>query len=127
MPNADFDAYLAGFKRAHYAFLPNELATRLARDYGTRAEAIVGAATGTLADLGEDFGAGPDAAEVDYLVAQEWAQTSHGHPVASLQAGPASVERWIARLDATSKSSCGGVGRSPFSRSREKVARSGVG
>ena len=29
----------------------------------------------SLADLGEDFGGGLFAAEVDYLVAQEWART----------------------------------------------------
>ncbi len=67
----DFDAWLAGFRERH-PFLPQDLATRLARDYGTRAETIVGGAT-SLADLGEDFGAGLTRAEVDYLVAEEWA------------------------------------------------------
>ena len=74
LPGGDmgnFDDWLAAF-RARHAFLPPELATRLVRDYGTRAETIVGAAT-SLADLGEDFGAGLTRAEVDYLVAEEWA------------------------------------------------------
>ena len=72
MPNADFDAYLVAF-RIRYGFLPVDLATRLARDYGTRAETIVGAAR-CVADLGEAFGAGLTAAEVDYLVAEEFAR-----------------------------------------------------
>ena len=70
----DFHSWLAGF-RVRHAFLPTVLATRLVRDYGTRAESIVGGAT-SLGDLGEDFGAGLTRAEVDYLVAQEWAQTA---------------------------------------------------
>ena len=74
MPNADFDAHLARF-RTRFGFLPEDLARRLARAYGTRAEAIVGAARG-MTDLGEDFGAGLTKAEVDYLVRDEWARTS---------------------------------------------------
>ena len=74
LPGGDmesFDGWLSGFRKRH-AFLPERLATRLARDYGTRAETIVGSAT-SLADLGEDFGAGLTRAEVDYLVAEEFA------------------------------------------------------
>jgi len=67
----DFATYLAAF-HARHAFLPDDLATRLVRDYGTCAEQIVGGAR-TLADLGEDFGGGLTQAEVDYLVASEWA------------------------------------------------------
>ena len=74
MPNADFAAYFASFKK-RYAFLPIELAARLTRDYGTRAETIVGDAR-SVADLGTDFGAGLTAAEVDYLVDEEWARES---------------------------------------------------
>ena len=53
-------------------FLPQGLALRLARAYGTRIEAVLGTA-GSLADLGEHFGAGLTAAEVRYLIASEWA------------------------------------------------------
>lgn len=56
-------------------WLPAALAARLARSYGTRAERILGAAA-SLAALGEDFGAGLYAAEVDYLVQTEWARTA---------------------------------------------------
>jgi len=75
MPGANFEAYFSAFRGRH-AFLPARLARRLARDYGTCAEAILGAAT-TLGDLGEDFGAGLTRAEVDYLIDQEWARTAH--------------------------------------------------
>ena len=74
MPGADFDAFAAAF-RARHAFLPDDLAARLARDYGTRAETIVGGAK-SLVELGEDFGGGLTRAEVDYLVKNEWARTA---------------------------------------------------
>ena len=74
MPNADFDAWYAWF-RSRAPFLPEPLAHRLARDYGTRALTILGDAA-SLVDLGEDFGAGLTRAEVDYLVANEWARQS---------------------------------------------------
>ena len=74
LPLGGFDRYLAAFVGRH-AFLPRDLARRLVRDYGTRAERIVGAAR-SMDDLGEVFGADLTKAEVDYLVANEWAQTS---------------------------------------------------
>ena len=70
----EFDAWLADFSARH-AFLPAALATRLVRDYGTCARTIMDGAT-SLADLGENFGAGLTRAEVDYLVGHEFAQTS---------------------------------------------------
>ncbi len=74
LPNLD-RAALVGALRAEYAFLPQDLAFRLARSYGTRARQILGSAKG-LTDLGESFGAGLYGAEVDYLVAQEWARSA---------------------------------------------------
>jgi len=74
MPNADFDSFFAGVRR-RWPFLPEQLAHRLARAYGTRMEQLVGSAK-SMADLGEDFGAGLTAAEVDYLVRREWARTA---------------------------------------------------
>ncbi len=71
---ADPEAYVAGFA-ARSAFLPPTLALRLARAYGTRADAILGGAR-SLADLGRDFGCGLTRREVDYLVAWEWARTA---------------------------------------------------
>ncbi len=72
--DADFEAFLAGFSRAH-PWLPPALARRYARAYGTRAAQIVGDAAG-LAGLGADLGGGLYEAEVDYLRRQEWARTA---------------------------------------------------
>ena len=74
MPDADFDRYFGVFQ-GRYPFLPNDLARRLARDYGTRAERILGEAR-HLADLGVDFGGGLTQREVEYLLANEWAGTA---------------------------------------------------
>lgn len=74
IPNGDFDAYLASLRRGR-DWLPPALAWRLARNYGTRAEDILGTAGG-LADLGECLGADLYEAEVDYLVNHEWARTA---------------------------------------------------
>ncbi len=74
LPNADFAAFLNEFRAAR-PWLPGELARRLARAYGTRAEALLGSARG-LADLGEDLGAGLHEAEAEYLIGREWAQSA---------------------------------------------------
>ncbi len=58
-----------------YPFLDAATVKRLARTYGTRANDWLGNAQRT-ADLGQDFGHGLTAAEVDYLVAREWARTA---------------------------------------------------
>ncbi|HEX8665727.1 MAG TPA: glycerol-3-phosphate dehydrogenase [Beijerinckiaceae bacterium] len=72
-PGADFDAYLAELRRAR-PWLPPDLARRLGRAYGTRAERVLGGAA-SLADLGEDLGAGLTEREASYLVETEWART----------------------------------------------------
>ncbi|MCF3947863.1 glycerol-3-phosphate dehydrogenase [Acidiphilium iwatense] len=72
MENADFSTYLHQLT-SRYSFLPPRLAHRLARAYGTRAERILGDAA-SLADLGTDLGGGLTEAEVNYLVAHEWAR-----------------------------------------------------
>lgn len=77
LPGGDFGVNEAPAKVAElaqrYPFLPQGLGHRLIRLYGTRALAILGDAA-SLADLGEDFGHGLTAAEVDYLVEHEWAR-----------------------------------------------------
>jgi glycerol-3-phosphate dehydrogenase len=74
LPGGDFDAFLQTV-RARWPFLPADTAERVAHAYGTRVEEWLGGAEGWNA-LGEDFGAGLTAAEVDYLCAQEWARTA---------------------------------------------------
>ncbi len=74
LPDADFDAFLAGLQ-AERAWLPPELARRYARAYGSRVAALLDGARGTQ-DLGEALGDGVYEAEVDYLVRNEWARTA---------------------------------------------------
>jgi glycerol-3-phosphate dehydrogenase len=71
MPGADFDRYLADLK-GRYGWLPDALAGRYARSYGTRAERfLVGARR--IEDLGLHLGEGLYEAEVEHLVRNEWA------------------------------------------------------
>ncbi len=76
LPGGDFpfngvDAQIADARRA-WPFLPEDLAMRLVRAYGTRIGSIIGAAK-SMADLGTNFGAGLTEAEVRYLMQHEWA------------------------------------------------------
>ena len=72
-PMADFERFCAlqGQKRP---WLPAPLARRYARAYGTRMEQVLGNAS-SLAQLGEEIAPGLYAAEVEYLIGHEWAQT----------------------------------------------------
>jgi len=70
------DADFAGFRAAlaaRYPFVPPVMLERLARAYGTRTERILEDA-GSLAALGEHIGGDLYAAELDYLVREEWAR-----------------------------------------------------
>jgi glycerol-3-phosphate dehydrogenase len=60
---------------ARHLDLPRELIERLVRLYGTKTAVLLDGVE-AAADLGEDFGAGLSAREVDYLVAHEWARTA---------------------------------------------------
>ncbi len=77
LPGGDFGRDEAGAMMrelaARYPFLPEREPRRLIQLYGTRAFAFLGNAK-SAADLGEHFGHGLTAAEVDYLVAEEWAR-----------------------------------------------------
>ena len=79
LPGGDFavqDAAVVGDAlRTNYPFLDAAAVKRLARTYGTRANDWLGNAQ-SISDLGEDFGHGLRAAEVVYLVEQEWARTA---------------------------------------------------
>ncbi|MBU6206092.1 MAG: glycerol-3-phosphate dehydrogenase [Alphaproteobacteria bacterium] len=72
--DADFDVFQAGL-RERWPWLTEALSKRLARLYGTRMALILGDAS-SMADLGEDFGAGLTQAEVAYLCNHEWARTA---------------------------------------------------
>ena len=71
--DADFAAFLARLKRGR-PWLPDALALRLARAYGTRVERLLGDARG-LDGLGTDFGGGVYEAELDYAAREEFAMT----------------------------------------------------
>ncbi|NNC23815.1 glycerol-3-phosphate dehydrogenase [Salinisphaera sp. USBA-960] len=74
IPRGDFSRYLAAQKK-RYSALPASLVWRLARNYGTRMDRILGDAQ-RVDDLGRCFGSDLYKAEVDYLVTAEWARTS---------------------------------------------------
>lgn len=71
---ADFSTFLTEV-RACWPWLGDALSLRLARAYGSRIAAMLDDAA-SLADLGQDFGAGLTAREVTFLVSTEWAQTA---------------------------------------------------
>src|SRR5690606_11243239 len=79
LPGGDFP--VTGFEAqadrlaAAFPRLPRALLRRLCRQYGTRVAQVLGDARETD-ELGEHFGAGLYAREVDYLRAQEWARTA---------------------------------------------------
>ncbi|SDD85117.1 glycerol-3-phosphate dehydrogenase [Belnapia rosea] len=56
-----------------YPFLEAKLARRLVRQYGTRTKHMLGAAR-CMEDLGQHFGAGLTAREVDWQMREEWAR-----------------------------------------------------
>lgn len=74
LPDKDFARFVADLC-ARWPGMPETLLRRLARAYGTSAADILGQAR-TPADLGQDFGGGLHAAEIDYLVASEWARSA---------------------------------------------------
>ena len=74
LPPGGVAAWSAELAR-RYPALPPELLRGLAYRHGTRATAILRDAR-TPADLGEDFGNGLTAAEIDYCVREEWARTA---------------------------------------------------
>ena len=74
IPDADIEGFTARCAE-RYPWLPDRLLRHYVRHYGTEMHALLAGREG-IDDLGEHFGAGLHAAEVDYLVAHEWARTS---------------------------------------------------
>ena len=73
-PAGDRDAWFTQLS-GRYGGLPATLLRALSGRYGTAALALLDDAK-SLTDLGEAFGAGLTAREIDYLVANEWARTA---------------------------------------------------
>ena len=74
LPGRDAAAFTATV-RQRWPFLDEAQARRMVRAYGTRIDMVLGQAQ-ARADLGEDFGGGLSAAEIDYLCTHEWARTA---------------------------------------------------
>ena len=72
--HADFEGFLARLRAGH-PWLPEPLARRYARLYGSRTARLLDGAR-SLGDLGRAFGAGLYEAEARYLIANEWARTA---------------------------------------------------
>jgi glycerol-3-phosphate dehydrogenase len=100
IPDGDVDRFAEELRQGR-PWLTIDLAARLARSYGTRAETLLGDAD-SAADLGHDFGAGLHEREVAYLTRHEWAETAQDilwrrsklglHMSASAQA---ELEQWL--------------------------------
>ncbi len=69
-----FEAFVPDLA-SRYPFLPEPLARRYARLYGSLCLDFL-ANAGTLADLGEEFGVGLHAREAEYLMDREWARSA---------------------------------------------------
>jgi D-erythritol 1-phosphate dehydrogenase len=74
LPPGGVAAWTAALAR-RYPALPADLLRGLAHRHGSRATVTLGSAK-TLADLGEHFGNGLTAAEIDTCVRDEWARTA---------------------------------------------------
>jgi D-erythritol 1-phosphate dehydrogenase len=74
LPGRDRIAFFASLCRK-YPDLPADFLRGLARRHGTRSLRILAGAR-TVADLGQDFGAGLCAREIDYLMSEEWARNA---------------------------------------------------
>jgi glycerol-3-phosphate dehydrogenase len=110
LPEADFDLFLADFRRRH-TWLPEELAQRYARSYGSRADRLLGG-TRSVGALGEELSPGLFEIEARYLVDQEWARTADDilwrRTKLGLHVMPHSMQRltsWLASELETSASS----------------------
>lgn len=75
LPGGDVPANYASMLSERHASLPADLIGRLVKTYGTRAERVLGDAV-SVDDLGEHFGSGLYAREIDYLIEHEWARTA---------------------------------------------------
>ncbi len=77
LPGGDFTSLgeLIDIARHRWPFLGEGILQRMIDAYGTRIALVVGDAH-SIGDMGQDFGAGLYAREVDYLVTHEWAHSA---------------------------------------------------
>jgi len=74
IPVTSFDSWAENVSR-RYPFLDRQVVRRLCRAYGTRVDVLLSGIS-AASDLGTDFGKGLTEREVDYLKANEWAETA---------------------------------------------------
>lgn len=78
LPGCDFKVGVDNFiqeLKEHYPWLPEDIRSRYVTNYGMRALDIL-KDTKSITDLGEEIAAGLYPKEVEYLVQQEWVETS---------------------------------------------------
>lgn len=78
LPGGDIGESLAAFTNQvieAYPFLPETVATRLASHYGSRVHELMQGIT-TIEGMGQAFGHGLYAREVDFLIDQEWVRSA---------------------------------------------------
>ncbi len=73
-PKNDFSYFLTQFKQA-FSWLPDEIATRYAKNYGTRVNILL-TGVNNLSDLGDHIAHGLYQKELEYLIHYEWAKTA---------------------------------------------------
>lgn len=74
LPGGDIGTSLARFTQQmveSYSFLPEPVVTRMATQYGTRMHELL-KGVHSVSEMGENFGGGLFAVEVDYLMRHEW-------------------------------------------------------
>lgn len=74
VPENDFTLFLKEFKKT-FSWLPDALATRYAKSYGTRANLLLDQSH-SMSDLGIHFGQGLYQKEIEFLIKHEWAKTA---------------------------------------------------
>jgi len=89
----DFDKFLSEVRRA-YPFLSDAQSYRMSRAYGTMVFDMIG----TAEEMGEDFGGGLTAREVQWMVNHEWATTVDDVIWRRSKTGLAMDEEQIARV-----------------------------
>ena len=86
-------------QQARYPWLPPAVLARYAHAYGTRLALLIDGRKG-LAEMGEQFAPGFYAAEVDYLVAHEWAVSAEDILWRRTRLGLRMPAQAVARLEA---------------------------
>ena len=94
----DFDHFLQGVRR-DYPWLPEPLAQRYSRCYGSRVTTML-AGAGSMADLGEELSPGLNVIEVRYLCQHEWARSAEDILWRRTKLGLYSKPEHVARLGA---------------------------